>query len=59
MRRNPHNQTEARVIQVIQVDSHRGVGTIENPHRIVRQFWSFDGVLLAENDPATETGISD
>lgn len=57
VKRHPEDQTDACVIQVIQVRAHRGVGTVENPHRIVRQFWSFEGALLAEDDPATEAVI--
>lgn len=41
----------ARVISVIETESLRGTGTNENPNRIVKQYWSFKGILLAENDP--------
>lgn len=37
----------ARVIQVIEVDQTIGRGTDENPFRILRYYWSFDGDLLA------------
>lgn len=44
----------ARVIQVIETVSVRGKGTEEDMCRPVKQYWSFDGELLAENDPCSE-----
>lgn len=41
----------ARVIQVIETNALRGDGTQDDPCRIVKQYWDFDGILLAENDP--------
>ena len=41
----------ARVIQVIETKAMRGSGTPKQPIREVIQYWSFDGELLAENDP--------
>lgn len=40
----------AKVISVIETKALRGIGTEENPCRIVKQYWDFDGNLLAEND---------
>lgn len=40
----------ARVIRVIETQSLKGEGTPINPCRIVKQYWDFDGVLLAEKD---------
>ncbi|MFD2116390.1 carboxypeptidase [Paenibacillus yanchengensis] len=40
----------ARVIRVIETKAARGLGTEEDPMRVVIQYWSFDGRLLAEND---------
>lgn len=40
----------AEVVQVIHVLATKGDGADENPVRLVRQFWSFDGTLLAESD---------
>ncbi len=41
-----------RLIQVIEVSlERRGKGTAEDPVRRVRQYYSTDGVLLAEHDP--------
>ncbi len=44
----------AKVIQVIEVVTHRGKGTHENPCRIVLQYYSFDGKFLAERDAFQE-----
>lgn len=43
----------ARVIQVIETDlQRRGSGKDEHsPIRVVRQYWSLEGELLAEVDP--------
>ena len=41
----------ARVIQVIETRSIRGSGTMDDLCRPIRQYWDFDGNLLAENDP--------
>lgn len=48
---NEHKEVE--VIQVVRtLLLRRGVGKYMNdPIRIIEQFWSFDGKLLAENDP--------
>ena len=44
----------ARVIHVIETTlERRGNGTTD-PIRVVRQYWSLDGKLLAEYDPAPE-----
>ena len=42
----------ARVIQAIETDMEmRGTGTVGDPFRRITQYWSLDGVLLAEKDP--------
>lgn len=38
------------LVEVIHVEAARGSGTEKDPVRIVHQYWSKDGVLLAEND---------
>ena len=44
----------AKVILVIETYlTHRGKGELEDPYRIVIQYWSLDGVLLAEVDPCS------
>ena len=45
---------EARVIQVIETESKRGIGSDSNPVRYVKEYWDFDGNKLAENDPVKE-----
>lgn len=48
----PRGTDEARVIQVIETKAARGSGeSAADPCRIVRQYWGFDGELLAESDP--------
>ena len=44
----------AKVIQVIETVAMRGDGSPENMCRWVRQYWSLEGELLAENDPCEE-----
>ncbi len=41
----------ARVIKVIEVITRAGKGTQEDPNRLVTQYWSLDGKLLATVDP--------
>lgn len=42
-----------KVVQLIETTlTRRGDGTKEEPIRIVKQFWTFDGELVAEVDPA-------
>ena len=49
----------ARVIQVIQTTLlRRGTGIVGSPIRIITQYWSLDGKLLAEVDPADSAGES-
>lgn len=47
------NHDYARVIQVIETTlERRGTGKDESsPLRMITQYWSFDGELLAEVDP--------
>lgn len=44
----------ARVIQVIETTALRGEGTEEDKCRKVKQYWDFEGNLLAESDPCTK-----
>jgi hypothetical protein len=41
----------AKLIQVIVAEDRRGAGVEGNPFRLVTQYWSTDGGLLAEVDP--------
>ena len=43
----------AKVMQVIRTEATRGTGdpeTMDDPVRLVYQYWSLDGMLLAEYD---------
>jgi len=50
----PRGTDSARVIQVIETVSLRGVGTEKDMCREVKQYWDFNGNLLAEYDPCEE-----
>lgn len=45
----PRGTDSARVIQVIETTALLGTGTIDDPCKIVKQYWSVDGELLADN----------
>lgn len=46
-----------KVVRVIEVRAIRGEGTEKDPVREVVQFWSFDGMLLAEKDELSFPGV--
>ena len=46
----PDGTKSAGVIAVIKTTAKRGLGTIEDPVRIIDQYWDLNGNLLAEND---------
>ena len=46
----PRGTDSARIIPVIETTALRGRGTEDDTCRLVRQYWSLDGKLLAEND---------
>jgi hypothetical protein len=46
----PETPRSTKVIEVIEVVCGRGNGQ-DNVFRLVKQYWSKDGKLLAENDP--------
>ncbi len=50
----PRGTDNARVIQVIETTALRGEGTEDDKCRQVKQYWNFNGELLAENDPCTK-----
>lgn len=50
---DPETTRKARVIEVIETVSIRGNG-VDTTVREVIQYWSKDGVLLAEKDPIKE-----
>lgn len=39
-----------QLVEVIHVEATRGKGTEYDPTRIVHQYWSKEGILLAEKD---------
>ena len=41
---------KVEIVEVIHVLAARGNGTEENPVRLIDQYWSKGGVLLAEKD---------
>lgn len=48
---NSRGVDSAKVIQVIETKSSRGSGEIDQPVRIVYEYWTLDGMKLAESDP--------
>lgn len=51
----PRGTDRARVIQVIETRSLRGLGiNVSDKCREVKQYLDFDGKLLAENDPCAK-----
>lgn len=50
----PRGTDSAQVIPVIKTESLRGEGMNEDMCRIVKQYWSLDGELLAEDDPCAK-----
>jgi len=47
----------AKLVQVIHVEAVAGLGDDKDPVRVVDQFWSLDGELIAERDPL-RTGVA-
>ena len=46
---------DVKLIEVIHAtNQRRGKGTEDDPVRIIEQFWSTEGKLLAENDPCPD-----
>lgn len=50
----PRGCDSAALKLVIETKTLRGEGTRGDPARIVKQYWDFDGNLLAEMDPTDE-----
>lgn len=46
----PRGTDSAKVIQVIETKATKGAGTEKDPVKIVTQYWSLEGKLLADND---------
>lgn len=47
---DPETARSSKVIEVIETVSTRGNG-VDTPFREVVQYWSKEGILLAESDP--------
>jgi hypothetical protein len=47
----PRGVDSAKVISVIETKSARGAGTPAQPTRLVTEYWSLEGIKLAEYDP--------
>lgn len=50
MSARPRGTDSAKVIQVIETRSLRGLGTEKDPARAVIQYWDLEGNFLAESD---------
>ena len=50
---------QAKLIQVIKTEEKRGEGKEDDPVRLVTQYWSTDGTLLAERDPLLESVLGE
>ncbi len=50
MAARPRGTDSAKIIQVIETKSLRGVGITGDMCRYVYQYWDFDGNMLAERD---------
>lgn len=46
----PRGTDSAKVIEVIETRSLLGRGTDEDPVRTLRQYWDFDGRMLAQSE---------
>lgn len=46
----PRGVDSAKIIQVIETVALKGAGTEADPIRYIKQYWTFDGELLAEKD---------
>lgn len=51
------NVDVASIRQVIEVRSLFGEGTMESPKRVICEYYSHDGVLLARSDPAVDEDV--
>lgn len=47
----PSGCNSAKIRKVIETKAVRGLGTGANPYRTVTQYWSMNGLFLAEYDP--------
>lgn len=54
----PQSVRGAQVISVIEITVLRGAGTRESILREVKQYWTLDGLFLAEYDPIEDKELS-
>lgn len=47
-----------KVIQVIETTLTRRGNGVDEPIRVITQYWSLDGKLLAEVDPVADKGLN-
>ena len=45
----------AKIVQFIHAEVYRGLGSKDDPSRLVQQLWTKDGYLVAEYDPFDAT----
>lgn len=50
----PRGTDSAKLVEVIETSSLRGLGTKDDPCRIVTQWWSKKGTFIGEHDPFKE-----
>lgn len=48
-----------QLVEVIYIVTRRGVGTAKDPKRMLLQYWSKDGRLLAEHDTLNDAPFPD
>jgi hypothetical protein len=44
------NIREAKIIKAVEIVTNEGIGTTEEPFRLVYSYWGMDGKLLAYRD---------
>lgn len=50
----PTGTDKARIEVLIVTEAKRGTGTRDDLSRIVREYWTLDGMKVAEYDPTTD-----
>lgn len=49
----------ARTIELLEVEMNRGRGTADDPVRVIKQYWSKDGEVVATQDPCAPVRTPD
>lgn len=55
----PTGANRARIETLIVTEAKRGAGTPDDLCRIVREYWTLDGVKVAEYDPVKDDFIAE